>query len=678
MKNFRFMFFITAVVVFIIFVFGIELHYMGLENVPFSTKLVLFVLLNLNLIALFTLMFFVGKSLFKIYIERKKKAAGYKFKTRFVVILVVMTLIPSIFLFVVSSGVVTNYLDRWFDPQIKQPLNLSIEIARSAYDMQRKQTLEYAKTIVYGDALSEHYKVYTLVKAPANASETVRAGFEGKSDVEVITGQKGDIVRAVVPRDKNRPHEGVIVVESLIDPGISKNAEVIQDAYRNYLTLEAWKLPIKINYLLILGFFTLLIVFSALWIALRISRGITDPIQELAQATEQVARGNLDMKISVSRDDEIGLLVNSFNNMVRELKEGKESLHKAWLKSERSRLIIENIIKNINSGVIYLDTGGSILTINSAACKILAIDQEAIINKNYSALLSILKSDELSGIVRNMRVREFKGIERELRVIIGDRRRLLRIFITTLGDKENFLGTLVVFDDLTEITRAEKALAWQEVARRMAHEIKNPLTPIQLSTEHMIKKWQSGEEDFGKVFARSTKAIIKEVESLKNLVDDFSRFGKMPEIRKTPVIVPAIIEEVVDLYKDYKDIVITVSSQGDNTPVELDAEQFKRVLINVVGNAIQAMQNHGKVDISIEYNVRANSVRIDIADNGPGIRDEDKEKLFLPYFSTKKDGTGLGLAIAGKVVAEHRGYIRIKDNVPIGTIFSIELPIKEG
>lgn len=675
MKSVKYKILIAATAVLIVFIFGIELHYMGLEDVPFSTQLLLFVLLNLNLIALFTLIFFVGKNLFKIYLERKEKVAGSKFKTRLVVILVVMTLIPSAFLFVVSSGVVTNYFDRWFDPQVKQPLNLSFELAKSAYDIQRQQTLEYARTIGSGNALPEHYRVYTLSKIPDNASETVRAGFDGKADVEVITGEKGDIVRAVVPRGRQ---EGIIIVESSIDPRISKNAEAIREAYKNYLMLESWKMPIKTNYLLILGFFTLLIVFSALWVALKISRGITDPIQELAQATEQVAKGDLDMRLPINRDDEIGLLVSSFNNMVRELKEGKESLQSAWLKSERSRLIIENIIKNINSGVIYLDAGNNILTINSAACKILAIAQEEIINKNYSVLLSMLKSDELTAVVRNIKVRDFKGLERELRVFIGDRLRLLRIFITTLGEGENFLGTLVVFDDLTEIARAEKALAWQEVARRMAHEIKNPLTPIQLSTEHMIKKWQNKDEDFDKIFNRSTKAIIKEVESLKNLVNDFSRFGKMPEIKKTPVRLPAIIDEVIDLYKNYKDVIIAMSSQGEEVPVELDAEQFKRVVINLLGNAIQAMQNKGKVDIRIEYDIRSNRACIDIADDGPGIRDEDKEKLFLPYFSTKKDGTGLGLAIAGKVVTDHRGYIRIKDNSPRGTIFSIELPIKEG
>jgi two-component system, NtrC family, nitrogen regulation sensor histidine kinase NtrY len=677
-KNLKFTVLIISTAILIFFIFGVELHYMRLEEVPFSTKLILFILLNLNLIALFTLIFFVGKNLFKIYLEKKEKIAGYKFKTRLVAILVVMTLIPSAFLFVVSSGVVTNYLDRWFDPQIKHQLNLSIDIAKTAYDVQREQALDYARAITSGNTPPDRFRVYTLSAIPENASETVRAGFEGKSDTEVISGEKGDIVRAVVPRDRSRPSNGIIVVESIMDASISRNAEEIQEAYKNYLTLESWKLPIKTNYLLILGFFTLLIVFTALWIALRISRGITDPIQQLALATEQVAMGNLDMNITTQRNDEIGLLVNSFNNMVRELKESKDSLNSAWLKSERSRLIIENIIKNINSGVIYLSTEGNILLFNNAACNILSIEQKDIINQNYSVLLSILKSDELKGIVKNIRVWEFQGLERELRVTVGERLRLLRIFITTLGEADNFLGTLVVFDDLTEISRAEKALAWQEVARRMAHEIKNPLTPIQLSTEHMIKKWQNRDEDFGKIFDRSTKAIIKEVESLKNLVNDFSRFGKMPEIRKKPALISAIVDQVVDLFKDYREIVIRTSFRGEESPVELDEEQFKRVLINLVGNAIQAMQNRGQVEISTEYDLRTNRVLINVADNGPGIDEDDKEKLFLPYFSTKKDGTGLGLAIASKIVTDHRGYIRIKDHNPRGTVFSIELPIKEG
>lgn len=678
MKNYRFTLFVTAAAILLLFIFGIEIHYMGLKNVPFITKIILFILLNLNLIALLTLMFFVGKSLFKLYLERKHRVLGYKFKTKFVVILVVLTLIPSVFLFIVSSGIVTNYLDRWFDPQIRFPLNQSVEMAKSVYEAQREQTMLIAKAVVSGKSLPDNYIVRHLRNIPENASETVRTGFEGKADTEVITGADGDIIRAVVPEYHEGKQAGIIMVESKISKDISTKTEEIKEAYQNYLTLESWKIPIKTNYILILSFVTLLIIFMALWVALRISRGITDPIQVLAQSTEMVAKGNLDITIDIKRDDEIGLLVNSFNHMVKGLKDGKESLQHALAESDRRRLMIENILENINSGVLSLDIAGNILTINNAACKILKIAPEEVVNRNYSALLSRLQSEELKETVKGIRLREFAGLEKEIKVTIGDRRVLLRVFITSLGDAQNLLGTLVVFDDLTEIARAQKALAWQEVARRIAHEIKNPLTPIKLSTDRMMKKWHNGDEDFGNVFERSTKTIIKEVESLKRLVDEFSRFGKMPEIRKTPALISTIIEGVVNLYKDYKGVEIKVLNNEKETPVELDQEQFKRVIINIVENAIQAMQGQGKIGISIDHDMSSNRVYVDIADNGPGIREEDRERLFLPYFSTKKDGTGLGLAIANRVITEHRGYIRIRENDPAGTVFSIELPIKEG
>jgi two-component system nitrogen regulation sensor histidine kinase NtrY len=678
MKNIRFTIFLVAIAFLVISVFAAEIHYMGHGNIPFPTKLLLLVLLNLSIAALLTLMFFVGKSLVRLYFERKQRVLGYKFKTKFVVVLVVMTLIPSAFLFVVSSGVITNYLDRWFDPQIRQPLDQSIEIAKAAYELQRRQTLASARAVAAGSGPPEGLKVYTLGSMPADATETVKGGFEGKIDVEVITSDRGDIIRAVVPKDPQRPQAGVIVVESLMDESISRNAEAIQGAYENYLALESWKLPIKMNYLLILGFSTLLMVFMALWIALRISRGIVDPIQALAQATGEVARGNLDMSVNITRNDEIGLLVSSFNAMVRELKDNKESLQHAYSEADRRRLIIEKILQNVNSGVISLDAEGNILTVNNAACRILNISPDDILHRNYAALLSLLDSDELKETVRGIIIKDFKGMEKEFRVRVGEKRILLRIFITGLQYAENFMGTLVVFDDLTEIARAQKALAWQEVARRIAHEIKNPLTPIKLATEHMMKKWLGRDEDFGKVFERSTRTVIREVESLKRLVDEFSRFGKMPEIRKAPVLLSSVVDSVVSLYKDYKGIEISVSVTGDECPVELDAEQFKRVVINIVDNAIQAMQNQGRIDIMIHHEALANRVYVDIADNGPGIREEDREKLFLPYFSTRNDGTGLGLAIASRVVTEHRGYIRVMDNRPSGTIFSIELPIKEG
>jgi len=676
-KNLRFLASLLIGVVLIVVAFAIELHYMRLENVSFLTKMIIFILLNLNLIALFTLIFFVSKSLLKVYFERKNKVLGYKFKTKFVIVLVVLTMIPSALLFIVASSVITRYLDRWFDPQVRQPLTLSVEIAKAAYEMQRQQALAYAQSIASGDGRQSSYSVHQITAMPDNASETIRAGFDGKADVEVITGEKGDIIRAVAPVFKGGRQTGIVLAETLMSPEITRHAEAIKGAYRNYQTLESWKTPIKINYLLILSFFTLMSIFMALWVALRVARGITDPIQRLAQATENVARGDLEATVDITREDEIGLLVQSFNKMVFELKESKGSLQTALKESDRRRLIIENILDNINSGVISLDPAGSILTVNNAACRILEIRPNDVIGQNYSVLLTTLKSDELQEAVKQVRIRDSRVVEKEFRVSVGERRILLRIFMAALGDVDNFLGTLVVFDDMTELVRAQRALAWEEVARRIAHEIKNPLTPIKLSTDHMIKKWNNQDSDFGKVFERSTKTIIKEVESLKRLVNEFSRFGKMPDIKKAPTLISAILEGVRNLYVDYKEIRIIPVVPEREPLVELDAEQFKRVIINIVDNAIQAMQAKGTVRISVTHDLIANRVFVEIADDGPGIREEDRDKLFLPYFSTKRDGTGLGLAIASKIITEHRGYIRIRENKPQGTIFSIELPVRE-
>jgi len=678
MKGSRFNIFLITIFLLITVSFGVELHYMRLESLAFPIRLALLLLLNLTIIALLILMFFVGKSIVKLYFERKYKILGYKFKTKLVITLVVLTLIPAAFLFFVASGLITSYIDRWFSPQIKQPLLSSIEIAKTLYEIERQKTLDYARTPHAGKTSTEKFTVRHLSEMPKDATETVKAAFDGREGTEVISDDKGDIIRAVVPAFKNGRMSGVLIVESIIPGKITRNVENIKDAYENYLTLETWKMPIKANYLSILGFLTVIVVFMALWIALRISKGITDPIQILAQATEAVAAGNLDTKVSIEREDEIGLLVTSFNHMVKELKEAEESLQSACLVSDRRRLVIENILDNINSGVVMLDTTGAVRVINKRACSILDIDPEQMVNRNYRELISIIKSEELHKLVDSIEGREFKPVRKEIKAVIGNKKVILLIFITSLKDSQTYIGLLVVFDDLTEVIEAQKALTWQDIARKIAHEIKNPLTPIKLSAERMIKKWEHKDPDFGEVCQRSARTIVKEVDSLKRLVDAFSKFGKMPEIHKTPTSIPMVIDEVVNLYKDFNKVEIRVSAPDNPPPVELDGEQFRRVLINIFDNAIQAMSNSGRIDVELSFNMPSNMAYIEIADNGPGIKDEYKEKLFLPNFSTKKDGTGLGLAIANRIVKEHGGNIRIRDNSPHGTVFTLEVPVKEG
>ncbi len=669
---------ILSGLIFIVLLSTVELHLMRLDTLSITTRVILLVLLNVNIIALLTLVFFVVKNLTRLYLERKQKVLGSKFKTKIVVIFVILTTIPSVLLFVGASGLLTKYIDRWFTPQFRQPIESTLDIAKAIYDIERKKTLEAARSVAAKGNIPMEYDISYLSKLPDNPSDVVKEAFEGVEGTEVVSGPEADTVRAVVPEMSGSRLSGVVIVESHLPRDITANVEKIKNAYEDYIKLESWKQPLKLNYQIFLGFFTLIVIFTALWASLKIARAISEPIQKLAQATEEVASGNLNVDIGLKRDDEIGLLIDSFNHMVRELKESKESLQSAYTESDRRRLSMENILENIQSGVISLDAEGTVITINSAACSILNVATGDVMGKNYREILSSIKSDSLQKMISGIKLMTLQAVEKEVSAIIDGKRVVLRVSIMGLRDQSGYIGLLVVFDDLTNVIKAQRALAWQEVARRIAHEIKNPLTPIRLSTERMLKKWEQKDEDFAQIFERSTRTIIKEVDSLRSLVDEFARFGKMPEINKAPTSLAGIIDEVVNLYREYKGFTIKVSVSREMPLVDIDREQFKRVLINLFENAIQAMKSGGEIDVTADFDAASNRVFIGVADNGPGIREEDKEKLFLPYFSTKDGGTGLGLAIASRIIKEHMGYLRVRDNEPRGTVFTVEIPVREG
>lgn len=670
---------IALLIVLTVLVSVAQLQALRHADLSISGKIIVLILFNLNIIALLTLMFFVAKALVKLYLERKRGVLGSRFKIKIAVIFVVLTSIPSVLMFVAASGLLSNYIDRWFTPQFREPIDSTLRIAAALYDIERKKTLEAAQALVAEGSLPSGYTILRLSELPPDASDVVKDAFMGEEGTEVISGKEGDVVRAVVPSFQGGSLTGVVIIESRIPREITRNVESIKSAYDDFIKLEEWKQPLKLNYLFFLGFFTLIVIFAALWVSLRIARGISEPIQKLAQATEEVASGDLDVRIADQRDDEIGVLITSFNHMVKELKDGKESLQTAYTESTRRRVCMESIVENIQSGVISLDADGNVLTLNSAACSILDMNPEAVVGRNYRQILSAIHSDSLEEMIKGIRLKTLQREERNVWATIKGRRAMLRISIMGLRDEgAHYIGLLVVFEDLTDVIKAQKALAWQEVARRIAHEVKNPLTPIKLSTERMLKKWEHHDHDFGEVFERSTKAIIKQVDGLRNLVDEFSRFGKMPAIHKTPTALAAVIGEVADLYREYRALSIAVELPGDMPLVDLDRDQFKRVLVNLVENAIQAMEGKGAITIKGDFMTAVNRVRIEVADDGPGIKDEDKDKLFLPYFSTKRGGTGLGLAIAGKIITEHMGYIRVRDNHPRGSVFTIEMPIKEG
>ncbi|MCG6552952.1 MAG: ATP-binding protein [Candidatus Magnetominusculus sp. LBB02] len=643
-----------------------------------TRRLIFAALFNITFLALLTLFFFVGRNLLKLYYEKKNKIAGYKFKTKLVTIFVSITLLPSAMLFIISSGLVTNYIDKWFTPAISEPIEDAKSLATFTYDMIRNNTFEDAIAISKGARPAPRYKIEKLDKTKEDSSETIKDAFKGKAGIEVVAGDVADRVTAVIPLPRAGHIDEVLLVSTVVPVEITKKVGEIQRAHRNFITLKEFKTPIKGNYLLILGFFTLLVVFLALWIALKISRGITEPIQNLLQATADVSMGNFNIYIKPDAEDEIGMLIKSFNVMITKIKQTELSLQSAYIESDRRRLFMANIIYNINSGVIYLDAKNNVITINDAACRVLEVEAEEVLNRPYTEVIKNVVSAEFEMFIRGINLYDFYSKKEQIKVSIGGKNLVLRVFVIQLKDNTNVpVGVLVVFDDLTELILAEKALAWQDVAKRLTHEIKNPLTPIKLSAERLLKRWQRGDAQFGDVIEKSTATIIREVDGLQRLVNEFSKLGTMPDIEPSPTDLQNLINEVLDLYSEYENIDITFEYKANIKAINIDGEHFKRMLINILDNAIQAIEGNGKIDVTVAENETASGMIIDIADNGIGIEEKDKEKLFQPYFSRRKDGTGLGLAIAHRIVTEHKGSITVSNNAVRGSIFRITIPINK-
>lgn len=683
MRNLKILFSLFIISFIAIIITGVVLNYLGIEHGSLLIKIgFIFIIVNIVLYLLL-LIFFVGRNLFSLYREKKRKAIGSKFRTKLVVSFLGLVLIPSVFLFFLSYQLINNSIDTWFSLEVQKPIYESMDIAKTLYAKERQNAINYAKFLASNksprqnfdrpEAVPGNYKSYMIRQT--DASPLVDNAFNNSAGTDVVSTDKGDIIRAAAPIREAGKITGVIVVETVIPRDVVLKMESIQKAFNEYVQIKLQQNPVRFIYFLMLTVAALLIIFLTLWVSLRIAKGITVPIQSLAEATKTVAHGNLDFRIALKRDDEIGLLINSFNKMLDDLQDGKQSLEKAYKESDRRRLSMESILESINTGVIFFDRTGRIITANNAACHMLNIDRGAIEGRSYKELLDRLNSEDLSSMVKYLSEKGFGAIEKEIHIHLSGRPMDLRVYSTIIKDSANKLvGTLSVFDNLTEIIMAQRALAWQEVAKRIAHEIKNPLTPIRLSAERLLKKWNDKSPDFEDVLNRSTRTIVQEVNSLRSLVDEFSRFGKMPKISLESTDVRSIIGEVIELYSNSREVEIIPSLNGEMPEIEIDKKQIKMALINLIDNAIQASAE--KIWLSALYNSALDIIRIEVIDNGSGINEEDKDKLFFPYFSTKKEGTGLGLAIVNSIISKHRGYIRVQDNKPKGTQFIIELPVE--
>lgn len=695
---------------------------------PFTNNLLVFALVNLNIIALVALVLVILRNLVKLYFERKGKIIGSKFRTKLVIAFIGLALVPSIVLFLVASGLITSSIETWFSLQVERSLEESMAVAQTYYHSLERSTMmkaeEIAKDLAGRQILTKgRYKELWPLLASSREQLQVDAlqvfgmdGFNLASTqdadlkvrllseepsaevldkarkgstmviVESLTEKRGDVIRASAPileRKEGGKTIGIVVATNYLPESLVKKLRGITTAFDEYKQIKVFKNPIKANYIILFLLFTLLIVFCAIWFGFYLARGITIPIQELAEATHSIAQGNLDFQIDVKADDEIGILVDSFNRMTHDLKVSKDDLEQAAenlkvsnVELDRRRSYIETILQNIQTGVISLDQNGEISTINVAAQQLLDLKEGEAVGKPYRETFSALGLEPFTAGVAKVEEDTRRHFSSQVQVTVGGQVLTLIINVTALRDSDNnTLGMLVVFEDLTELIKAQRAAAWQEVARRIAHEIKNPLTPIQLSAERVLKKYRSKDKDLDEIMEPCILTVIKEVKGLKRLVDEFSRFARMPEAQPVFNDIHRIIEESIMLYRtSHRDLTIDQNFASDVPTIKVDSEQMKRVFTNLIENAVESMENGGRIAISTSYDNNLNAVRIEVADEGVGVPPEGKDKLFLPYYSTKQDGSGLGLAIVNRIIADHSGYIRIEDNAPRGTKIVIELP----
>ncbi|MGA7615710.1 MAG: ATP-binding protein, partial [Thermoanaerobaculia bacterium] len=444
-------------------------------------------------------------------------------------------------------------------------------------------------------------------------------------------------------------------------------------AQQNFERLDAQRPALKASQSSLFLTVTLFLLFGALWTAMLVSRRITTPIQALAAGTRTLAEGDYGHRISIQGSDEFGLLIDSFNRMAEQLDTQRTALTEsnAQLQSvnrslDEERDYLSTVLDSVSTGILSLNDRHEVVSMNRAAVRILGI-REPVIGMHLEKILT----DELTSLLDYLRRLERLPRPREITFVRGGEIRYAEIAVAKMAGETDEAGWVVAIEETTELVRAQKLAAWSEAARRIAHEIKNPLTPIQLSAERIARRFKGGDPETARIVDEGCRTIVNEVGQLARMVEEFSRFARMPAIHLRQTSIAEILNQVSNLYAEVKPAVQVRTEVDPELRSLVDPEQIRRALINLLDNAIDAT-DRGEIVLTARH--QAGRLLIEISDSGRGVSDSEKDKLFLPYFSTKERGTGLGLAIVHRIIADHDGRISVHDNHPQGTRFEIELP----
>ena len=642
--------------------------------------LLLYTLSTLIFVVLLVFGFILLRTLVKVWIERKQGKPGSRFKTSLLTMLGVLTLLPAISVFAYAYGLVNRNIDKWFSGPPDNIFETNHKIEQVVYQWQQEnaQALLNHLAIDLPRDFEETRKRLNLTALilvePGGLIESSASepGIEQATVVNEALDLLGNKTQAFAALDKNwigaqqvQTAKGRRILAAIFPARqdiAALNAESAMEKVA-YNQLKSERLVFRSTYGLVLLLMTVLILFAAVWLGLFLSKKVTEPIEALVAATREISAGNLGYRVEIKAGDELGMLVSQFNKMASQLQGTTAEL-------ETRRHYMEIILESVPTGVLSLDPDFRIHTLNRAARTMFSVT-------TATHLEHVFKGDDLKAIHDLLAECTENGMTREISFQTPGRPTHNAVTASRLTAG----GFVLVVEDLTEIVRAQRASAWRDVARRLAHEIRNPLTPIQLSAERIsrnIARLPGATPRLATVIQECVGAIVDEVSSLKHLVDEFVRFARLPTVSRIPQPIRELVDRTLALYEGRMDgVALSVEMPDDLPLILMDSMQMRRVLINLIDNALEALSGQSERALRIRCDLArdATMARLTIEDTGVGILDEDRERLFTPYFSTRRDGTGLGLSIASRIVADHGGYIGVEPNVPCGTRFVIELPV---
>jgi two-component system, NtrC family, nitrogen regulation sensor histidine kinase NtrY len=701
------------------------------------SNLVVILLFDLSFLLLGLLLLLVGRNLAKAIFERRRGLIGAKLQARLVFGFVAVAIVPSAFVLYVAGSFLHSDIDSWFDPEYERMLDDSFEIAKVYYLNSANNAVHFARTLsgritngkllapansgklrAFIEQAQQEYSLGTIEVFSADRkllmfelspstptgigvspdSALLRETLKGRTLTRADRLGKSDVIRGSAPIFSATDTDdvvGAIVVDYYLPKSLAARAAEISQAVQAYFQLRILHQPVMHSYILALVLIGLVVVLLASWFGIYLARELSGPIKLLAEGTHALAAGDLNYEVPPVGDDELAHLVRSFNLMTSDLRNSRAEL-------ERRRRYTETLLLNVSAGVVGLDPEGRISAINPCAERMLGLRSADVLGRRYSECFhpNLRRSlDEIfAGAVRPREAR------RALKLEMGGAETELMLTASRLdeddGTERPDLGTVLFLEDVSQIAKIERMEAWREVARRIAHEIKNPLTPIQLSAERLRRQFfrreparepgmgSNGQVEplvrpYADVVDECTRTIIGEVDDLKRLVDEFSAFARMPQLNLVPGNVNSLVEETVGTFREAHDEVHFELELEPALPlIAIDREALKRALINLLDNAIIATkastyQGTGPlIVVRTALDLASSMALLEVADNGVGIDPRVRPRIFEPYFSTRKNGTGLGLAIVATIVTDHHGFVRVRDNEPRGSSFVLEFPLK--